>query len=143
MCCLGKLDAPSPGGQNPVMTITTNNAGLALYWCLNPHFPILQGKMQTKPEGRVPAQTTSWFGRGAHHIEVREPPHTSNSSLSEAAQAPFLQWLYGDKCGALSAKNVRAGRSAPHRTPTSPFPPPPKPHASPPISSQRLLQQRA
>lgn len=29
----------------------------------NQHFPILQGRMWTKPKGRVPAQTSSQFGR--------------------------------------------------------------------------------
>lgn len=96
---------------------------------------------QTKWEGSCPNQLRVWQagggrgGREAHRATARELRHTSNSSLSKATQASFLQQVYGDKCSALSAKNVRAGRSAPHRPSISLISAsaaPPKPSALPP-----------
>lgn len=48
-------------------------------------------------------------------MAVKEPHGTSDSSLSRATQASFLQHVHGDKRNSLSAKNLSAGRSAPHR----------------------------
>lgn len=110
---------------------------------------------QTKREGSCPNQLAVWQtgagrgGRGAHCTAAREPQHNSNSSLSKATQASFLQRVYGDKCSALSAKNVRAGRSAPRRLSISPIlasaaPPKPvlcphQPPQTPPAESTEVL----
>ena len=67
---------------------------------------------------KPPPGLADWRGQRRERSSLHrssEPQHTRNSSLSKAPQAPLPQQIYRDKCGALSAENTRAGRSAPRR----------------------------
>lgn len=86
MCCLAKLEASSPGGQNPIVAITTHSAIFALSYCLKP--PLSDCKVGCKlnqKAGFLPRATGGGrWGRGGHWMAVKEPRHTSNSSLSKS-----------------------------------------------------------